>query len=153
MHGMEALVHTGEGVVTDAPDWICEAHPALEWPHDDCSGPGMPPIDDPVDLAWVINRAFIVEGTRTAGAYGIEWWAKVAVNEKRITAAILTAAKDHCQRCGCLWDDHTPPEEVDDGIPFARAASGETDPTQIVTCGDCAECYEAPPVRGQEVTA
>jgi len=23
------------------PDMICEAHPWLEWPHDDCSGPGM----------------------------------------------------------------------------------------------------------------
>jgi hypothetical protein len=20
--------------------WICEAHPALPWPHDDCAGPG-----------------------------------------------------------------------------------------------------------------
>ncbi len=22
--------------------WICEEHPNLPWPHDDCSGPGMP---------------------------------------------------------------------------------------------------------------
>ena len=22
--------------------WICEQHPAREWPHDDCAGPGMP---------------------------------------------------------------------------------------------------------------
>ena len=21
--------------------WMCEAHPGLPWPHDDCSGPGM----------------------------------------------------------------------------------------------------------------
>jgi hypothetical protein len=21
--------------------WICEAHPNLPWPHDDCPGPGM----------------------------------------------------------------------------------------------------------------
>ena len=25
------------------PDMVCEAHPWLEWPHDDCAGPGMPP--------------------------------------------------------------------------------------------------------------
>lgn len=24
-------------------DMICEQHPWLEWPHDDCSGPGCPP--------------------------------------------------------------------------------------------------------------
>ena len=24
-------------------DMICEAHPWLEWPHDDCAGPGCPP--------------------------------------------------------------------------------------------------------------
>lgn len=22
--------------------WMCEAHPGLEFPHDDCAGPGMP---------------------------------------------------------------------------------------------------------------
>lgn len=22
--------------------WICEEHPELPWPHDDCPGPGMP---------------------------------------------------------------------------------------------------------------
>jgi hypothetical protein len=22
-------------------EWICEQHPWLEWPHDDCAGPGM----------------------------------------------------------------------------------------------------------------
>jgi hypothetical protein len=22
--------------------WICEEHPTLPWPHDDCAGPGMP---------------------------------------------------------------------------------------------------------------
>lgn len=25
-----------------AGDLICELHPSLEWPHDDCPGPGMP---------------------------------------------------------------------------------------------------------------
>ena len=24
-------------------DMICEGHPWLEWPHDDCAGPGCPP--------------------------------------------------------------------------------------------------------------
>lgn len=23
-------------------EWICEQHPELDWPHDDCAGPGMP---------------------------------------------------------------------------------------------------------------
>ena len=27
----------------EAPDMICERHPWLEWPHDDCAGPGCPP--------------------------------------------------------------------------------------------------------------
>ncbi len=48
----------------------------------------------------------------------------------------------HCEFCGCLRDDHTPPEEVDDGIPFARNAAG--DDIAIVTCGDCAACYADP---------
>ena len=21
--------------------WVCEQHPEMEWPHDDCAGPGM----------------------------------------------------------------------------------------------------------------
>lgn len=25
-----------------ADGWICEQHPELAWPHDDCAGPGMP---------------------------------------------------------------------------------------------------------------
>lgn len=28
---------------TETTDMICEAHPWLEWPHDDCPGPGCPP--------------------------------------------------------------------------------------------------------------
>lgn len=24
-----------------AGGWVCEQHPDLEWPHDDCAGPGM----------------------------------------------------------------------------------------------------------------
>ena len=24
-----------------AQGWICEEHPDLPWPHDDCAGPGM----------------------------------------------------------------------------------------------------------------
>lgn len=59
----------------------------------------------------------------------------------------MRAEPERCPECGCLWDDHSRPEDVDDGIPFARAASGETDPSQIVTCGDCAECYQVPPHR------
>ena len=26
----------------DTVVWICEKHPELDWPHDDCAGPGMP---------------------------------------------------------------------------------------------------------------
>ena len=52
----------------------------------------------------------------------------------------LTAPR--CPECKCLWDDHQRPEDVDDGIPFALAASGETDMTQVITCGDCGECTE-----------
>jgi len=28
--------------------WVCEVHPTLGWPHDDCGGPGVPsPICQP----------------------------------------------------------------------------------------------------------
>jgi hypothetical protein len=26
--------------------WVCEEHPHLPWPHDDCPGPGMPKEED-----------------------------------------------------------------------------------------------------------
>jgi hypothetical protein len=30
--------------------WVCEVHPSLGWPHDDCAGPGMPcPVCQPTD--------------------------------------------------------------------------------------------------------
>lgn len=36
--GEAALLSLGEG------QWmICETHPDLAWPHDDCAGPGCPP--------------------------------------------------------------------------------------------------------------
>jgi hypothetical protein len=28
-------------LVVWAGGWVCEEHPDLEWPHDDCPGPGM----------------------------------------------------------------------------------------------------------------
>lgn len=54
----------------------------------------------------------------------------------------------YCPWCGCLNDDHSPPEEVDDGIPWAILANGG-DP-MIITCGDCAQCTED--VREWKVT-
>jgi hypothetical protein len=26
-------------------EWVCEQHPNMPWPHDDCAGPGMPAWD------------------------------------------------------------------------------------------------------------
>jgi hypothetical protein len=26
--------------------WVCEQHPWLEWPHDECAGPGMPALPE-----------------------------------------------------------------------------------------------------------
>ena len=31
-----------QDVVNACEEWICEQHPHLHWPHDDCAGPGMP---------------------------------------------------------------------------------------------------------------
>lgn len=28
-------------IADEAGGWVCEQHPHLEWPHDDCAGPGM----------------------------------------------------------------------------------------------------------------
>lgn len=33
-----------------SPVWICEQHPELEWPHDDCAGPGMLSADRRIEL-------------------------------------------------------------------------------------------------------
>ena len=30
--------------------WVCEAHPDLPWPHDDCPGPGRLRDEDDGDL-------------------------------------------------------------------------------------------------------
>ena len=37
-------------------EWICEAHPWLEWPHDDCAGPGAPKEEAQVTLFMDIRR-------------------------------------------------------------------------------------------------
>lgn len=29
-----------------AGEVVCEQHPAKPWPHEDCEGPGMPPLED-----------------------------------------------------------------------------------------------------------
>jgi hypothetical protein len=36
----EENLHSGSCHCTEG--WICETHPHLPWPHDDCGGPGMP---------------------------------------------------------------------------------------------------------------
>lgn len=42
---LEAEVPEVPGKMDQEPEvsMVCEAHPNLEWPHDDCPGPGMPP--------------------------------------------------------------------------------------------------------------
>lgn len=32
------------------PDMCCEQHPEKYWPHDDCAGPGMPPLVQTPDM-------------------------------------------------------------------------------------------------------
>lgn len=39
----------GDYVETFGGGWVCEQHPDLEWPHDDCEGPGMPWADAHAD--------------------------------------------------------------------------------------------------------
>ena len=36
--------------------WICEKHPSLGWPHDDCIGPGMPCEEDNCDKSMLRDR-------------------------------------------------------------------------------------------------
>jgi hypothetical protein len=48
----------------------------------------------------------------------------------------------YCPWCGCQIADHTFPEEVEDGIPWALLGNGE-DPL-IITCGDCNGCAADP---------
>jgi hypothetical protein len=33
--------HEREAELLNADGWMCERHPGKEFPHDDCSGPGM----------------------------------------------------------------------------------------------------------------
>ena len=40
-------------------------------------------------------------------------------------ATATASAPSLCPECGCRWDDHRKPEDVDDGIPAAYAANGE----------------------------
>ncbi len=76
------------------PDMICEAHPTLEWPHDDCAGPGMPPINDPLQLAWAIAHAHIATADRTEGAYSPDWWATDRANKTRVNEAAVEGAQE-----------------------------------------------------------
>ncbi len=32
---------TIDRLAEEAGGWVCEQHPDLEWPHDNCEGPGM----------------------------------------------------------------------------------------------------------------
>ncbi len=39
-------------------DWICEQHPNLVWPHDDCAGPGMPASNAEPEAHLAKSRPF-----------------------------------------------------------------------------------------------
>ena len=55
----------------------------------------------------------------------------------------------HCPECGCRVDDHTNREEVGDGIPWQRVGAGVSEPDDIITCGDCADCRVDPTLFDQ----
>ena len=47
-------------------DMICETHPWLEWPHDDCGGPGCPPSAAVGILHWRLHQLQLVIRAREA---------------------------------------------------------------------------------------
>jgi hypothetical protein len=46
-----------------AQGWICEAHPMIAWPHEDCAGPGVQ-----CSNAVLESRLCLVERSRSASA-------------------------------------------------------------------------------------
>jgi hypothetical protein len=36
------FAHERQAALIAADGWMCERHPGLEFPHDDCPGPGVP---------------------------------------------------------------------------------------------------------------
>ena len=47
-------------------DMICETHPWLEWPHDDCAGPGCPPSAAVSILHYRLRQLHLVIRAREA---------------------------------------------------------------------------------------
>jgi len=45
--------------------WICEEHPDLPWPHDDCGGPGVPCENSPCDFSSILVAAKIGDTARS----------------------------------------------------------------------------------------
>ena len=84
---------TTEVVDNYSGEWICERHPLLPFEHsDECPGPGMPRIDDPVTLAFAAYTAQISIAGDTDEhdrAYGPEWWAEVQEKRDRVIEAVL----------------------------------------------------------------
>jgi hypothetical protein len=43
-NGSRSEAEAAPGVTAFFRKWVCEQHPDKPWPHDDCAGPGMPPL-------------------------------------------------------------------------------------------------------------
>ena len=48
-----------------ADGWICEEHPDQPWPHDDCSGPGVP-CENPACEFSIVKAGLVCPSCRRA---------------------------------------------------------------------------------------
>ena len=74
--------------------WVCERHPYFAWPHDDCSGPGMP-CGFRRDEASALGSAH-VERTEVSSRAAI----KITHESRKVYNAIPTYT---CLRCHHTW--------------------------------------------------
>lgn len=51
----------------DDTDMVCEEHPKLPWPHDDCIGPGMPVPTEPIIISVRTSADLGAEERHTLG--------------------------------------------------------------------------------------
>jgi len=97
-------------IVDVAGDLICEAHPWLEWPHDDCAGPGMP-MRNALDLlaqarreveaAKALTESWKVHANAVQG--NLELHAKEITGLRKERDRLAEGIAHHVCRSDALW--------------------------------------------------
>ena len=72
--------------------WICEEHPDLPWPHDDCGGPGVPCENPACDFSIIATGLVCPSCHRAQG--------EIKTQTHRVIGFL-------CRECGYQWHDET----------------------------------------------